>query len=86
METVSATIRYPCGSLNASCHTLHCSSSFPPGCRGPGGGGDGGSGGSDDAAADMVSPSVSVVGVRASDNNGGGVGDDPVSKVGDGAG
>ena len=32
------------------------------------------------------SPPVSAVGVRASDNNGGGVGDDPVSLVGDGAG
>ena len=74
-------------SLDASWHTLHCSSSSPPGCRGSGGGGNGGrSGNSADAAADMVSPTVSVVGVRASDNNGGGVGDDPVSKVGDGAG
>ena len=31
----------------------------------------------------MVSPLVSVVGVRASYNNSGGVGDDPVIRVGD---
>ena len=34
----------------------------------------------------MVSPPISVVGVRASDDNGGGVVDDAVSRVGDGAG
>ena len=34
----------------------------------------------------MVSPPVSVVGVRASDNNSGGVDDDPVIRVGGGAG
>ena len=39
-----------------------------------------------DATAGMVCPPVSVVGVRASDNNGDGVGDDPVSRFGDGAG
>ena len=33
----------------------------------------------------MVSAPVSVVGVRTSDYNGGGVGDGPVSRVGDGA-
>ena len=67
---------------------LHCLSS-PPDCRGPGVGDDGGrSGNCADAAADMGSPPVSVVGNRASDNNSGGVcddRDDTCSRVGVGA-